>query len=295
MSFTAASPRPLKSVTPDQVTGPQAFHGEGPVWSGNWEELRYLDMLAGDVHRLNIDTGALRRVHLSNVVAAIRPRTMGGMVAATERGFALVDDDFNVDELGELWSDASIRMNDGGCDPAGAFYCGSMAYDMRPGAGRLYRLAPDRSVTVMLDQVTISNGLAWSPDGETVYYVDTPTQRIDVMSYSGSGFADRRPFARIAEADGSPDGITVDSDGGVWVALWGGSGVRRYAPDGTLDLHIRLPVSQVTACAFGGRELDQLFITTSRQGIDATSQPQAGAIFRITPAATGTEPLPFAG
>jgi sugar lactone lactonase YvrE len=282
-------------VRAEQVTGPVTYHGEGPVWSESWGGLRWVDMLAGDVLSLAAD-GTIDRRHVGNVAAALRPRRQGGAVIAVERGFALEDADGAIRYLGELWTDTHVRMNEGGCDPDGRFYCGSMAYDQRPGAGALYRLDPDDSVHVVLDNVTISNGLEWSPDGSLAYYNDTPTQRVDVFDYDGeSGLTGRRPFAEIPAEAGGPDGLTVDEEGGVWVALYGGGAVRRYNPEGVLDEVIEVPAEQVTACTFGGSNLDQLFITTSREGLGGGDDPLAGSVFR---SAVGVASLPvreFAG
>ena len=219
------------------------------------------------------------------------------MVLGLERGFALVDGWREpVRRLRELWTDPGVRMNEGGCDPHGAFYCGSMAYDVEAGAGSLYRLDPDGTVDVVVSGVTISNGLAWSPDGGTAYYVDTPTQRIDAFDYEqGRGLSGRRAVVEVSSEDGSPDGLTIDSEGCLWVALWGGGAVRRYTPDGRLDAVVPLPVSQVTACTFGGAGLDQLYITTSRDGLATGDQPEAGALFRLTPGVRGLPTLPYAG
>jgi sugar lactone lactonase YvrE len=276
-------------VRAEQVTGPVTYHGEGPVWSESWGGLRWVDMLAGDVLSLAAD-GTIDRRHVGNVAAALRPRRQGGAVIAVERGFALEDADGAIRYLGELWTDTHVRMNEGGCDPDGRFYCGSMAYDQRPGAGALYRLDPDDSVHVVLENVTISNGLEWSPDGSLAYYNDTPTQRVDVFDYDGeSGLTGRRPFAEIPAEAGGPDGLTVDDEGGVWVALYGGGAVRRYNPEGVLDEVIEVPAEQVTACTFGGSNLDQLFITTSREGLGGGDDPLAGSVFR---SAVGVASLP---
>jgi sugar lactone lactonase YvrE len=187
-------------------------------------------------------------------------------------------------------------MNEGGCDPDGRFYCGSMAYDQRPGAGALYRLDPDGSVRVVLENVTISNGLEWSPDGSRAYYNDTPTQRIDVLDYDGgSGLTGRRPFATVPVEAGGPDGLTVDEEGGVWVALYGGGAVRRYTPEGVLDEVIEVPAKQVTACTFGGSGLNQLFITTSREGLGNGEDPLAGSLFRAAVGVAGLPVREFAG
>ncbi|MBY8860553.1 SMP-30/gluconolactonase/LRE family protein [Nocardia sp. CA2R105] len=284
-------------ISVEQLTAPVAEHGEGPVWCDRWPGLRWVDMLAGDVLELDSGTGEVRRFPVGTVAAALRPRAETGVVLALERGFALADDEFErITPLPELWSDPGIRMNDGGCDPQGRFHCGSMAYAETPGAGALYRLNLDGSVDVELTDVTISNGLAWSPDGTTAYYADTPTHRVDAFDYSPeSGLSHRRTAIRVPAEHGSPDGLTVDAEGAVWVALWGGSAVHRYSPDGNLLDIVHLPVSQVTACTFGGPTRTDLYITTSRQGIDPATQPAAGALFRASPGVTGRPTLPYRG
>jgi sugar lactone lactonase YvrE len=277
--------------TVDQITDPVAEHGEGPVWHAGWPGLRYVDMLAGDV--LTLGPAGVRRTHVGTVAAALRPCVDGRIVLALQRGFAVADPDLaDVRELGEIWTDPGIRMNDGGCDPDGRFYCGTMAYDETPGAGTLYRLNHDGTTTVILTGVTISNGLGWSPDGSTAYYVDTPTQRIDAFDYESGSLTARRTVVDIPEEDGSPDGLAVDADGRLWVALWGGAAVRCYLPDGTLAEHLPLPVTQVTCCAFGGPDLGDLYITTSQQGVDTGEQPAAGALFLARPGAKGQPTLP---
>lgn len=279
-------------VRVEQITEPLAHHGEGPVWSHTWNGLRWLDMLAGDVLSLSLN-GTVTRRHVGTVVAAVRPRRGGGAVIGVERGFALEDADGAVTTLDPLWRDDRVRMNEGGCDPDGRFYCGSMAYDLRLGAGAVHRLDPDGSTTTVLDSVTISNGLEWSPDGSRAYYVDTVTDRIDVFDYDrAGGLSGRRRFVDVA---GGPDGLTVDGQGGVWVALSGGGSVHRYAPDGILDEVVRLPVTKVTACTFGGPELDRLFITTSREHLDPGAEPAAGALFTCTPGVRGMAVREFAG
>ena len=155
-------------------------------------------MLAGDVLSLEPD-GTVRRSHVGDVAAALRPRRGGGAVLAVERGFALRGRRRHPHALDPVWTDDGVRMNEGGCDPDGRFWCGSMAYDQRPGGAALYRLDPDGSVQRVLDGVTISNGLDWSPDGSLAYYADTATHRIDVFDYDrDAGLTGRRPFVRAA-------------------------------------------------------------------------------------------------
>jgi sugar lactone lactonase YvrE len=281
------------AVKAERFSEPVAFHGEGPVW---WDGLRLVDMLAGDIVSLDRDGAVAGRRHVGRVAAAFRPRRAGGLVVAVERGFALVDGDGAVETLPELWDDPGVRMNDGATDPHGRFYCGSMAYDMTAGAGRLYRLDPDGTVSVVLGSVTCSNGLGWSPDGASAYYIDSLTQRIDVFDYDdAAGLTHRRPFAAVPVEQGLPDGLTVDREGGLWVAFFGGSAVRRYSADGTVDEVLELPVSQVTACTFGGPALDELYITTSRLELSEGEQPEAGSVFRARPGVMGLPPAPFAG
>jgi sugar lactone lactonase YvrE len=278
-----------------QFTDPVAYHAEGPVWSASWGGLRFVDLFAGDVLSIHSD-GAIGRRHVGSVAAALRPRTSGGAVIAVERGFVLEDSAGELRVLPEVWSDDTLRMNDGGCDPDGRFYCGTMAYDQAPGRGSVYRLDADGTVSLQFGGSTISNGLGWSPDGSIAYYVDTPTGRIDIFDYANdTGLTNRRPFARIPDGAGSPDGLTVDAEGGVWVALYGGSAVRRYRPDGVLDGVVELPVTKVTACTFGGADLEQLFITTSRENLVEGAQPAAGSIFMTVPGVVGLPAAPFAG
>jgi sugar lactone lactonase YvrE len=187
-------------------------------------------------------------------------------------------------------------MNEGGCDPDGRFYCGSMEYDQKPGAASVYRLDPDGSVRMVLEGVTISNGLEWSPDGTRAYYTDTATHRIDLFDYDrAAGLTGRRPFVDLAGEGRYPDGLTVDSEGGVWVALADGGAVRRYDVDGRLSGVIELPATKVTACTFGGPLLDHLFITTSREGLAPESEPHAGSLFLAMPGVRGLPVREFAG
>jgi sugar lactone lactonase YvrE len=282
----------MSSMRAEQVTGPVAHHGEGPVWSPRWGGLRWVDMLAGDVLSLAGD-GAVSRRHVGRVAAVVRPRRGGGAVLALERGFALEDADGALTVLDPVWTDDGVRMNEGGCDPDGGFWCGSMAYDQAPGAASMYRLDPDGSVRRIFGDVTVSNGLEWSPDGSLAYYADTATHRVDVFDYdTGAGLTGRRPFVTFPD-DGKPDGLTVDAAGGVWVALYGGGAVHRYDRDGRLDAVVDVPTPHVTACTLGGPRLDQLFVTTSAEGLD--DDPAAGSLFRVDAGVRGLPVREFAG
>ncbi len=280
----------------ERFTDPCTVHGEGPFWDAGRDRLLLVDLLAGAV--VDVDReGRTGRRKLASVAAALRARRDGGYVLATENRFVLLGPDLAEErKLPPVFTDPLIRMNDGGCDPQGRFYCGTMAYAETPGAGTLYRLHPDGSVEVTLRDVTISNGLQWNRAGDTVFYADTPTGRIDRFDFdpASGAFTDQHTFTEI-EGRGHPDGMAIDVEDGIWVALWGGSAVHRYDAAGRLDLVVELPVSQVTACTFGGDDLRTLFVTTSRQGVEAGEQPEAGAVFCYEAGVRGAVQHAFAG
>lgn len=276
----------------EQITDPVAYHGEGPVWSSKWGGLRWVDMLAGDI--LSLANGEVRRRHVGKVAAAMRPRRSGGAVIALERRFALEEPNGDIVELDEVWRESTLRFNEGGCDPEGRFYCGSMAYDKTPGAAAMYRLNVDLSVERILDNLTISNGIEWSPDDSLAYYNDTATGAISVFDYENGELKSRRTFATIPDR-GRPDGLTVDSEGGVWVALADRGQVWRFTPAGRRDAVIEVAARKVTACTFGGDNLDELFITTSRENIAPGADPLAGSLFRARPGVVGRPVREFAG
>jgi sugar lactone lactonase YvrE len=284
------------STRAEQFTEPCTFHGEGPFWDPANNRLLLVDMLAGTIVAVDAE-GDTRRHRLATVAATIRARRGGGYVLATENQFLLLGPDLTEQNaLPPVFTDSQIRFNEGGCDPQGRFYCGTMAYDETPGAGTLYRLDPDGSVSVTLREVTISNGLQWNRASDTVFYADTPTGRVDGFDFdpASGAFTGLRTFTDISGA-GHPDGMAIDVEDGIWVALWGGSAVHRYDRAGRLDLVVDLPVSNVTACAFGGPDLRILFITTSRQGLDPADQPDAGAVFRYEAGVRGAQQHAFAG
>ncbi|MEG9248597.1 SMP-30/gluconolactonase/LRE family protein [Arthrobacter sp. Soc17.1.1.1] len=282
----------------EQISDVCTFHGEGPYWDPRRGELLLVDMMEGDV-LVRHDDGTFDRhdVH-PRLAGVIRGRASGGYVVGVERGFVFADDSFSTLEQGpEAFSDGSVRMNDGGCDTAGRFLCGSMGWEGGFGAGTLYALGEDHGVSALLTGITVSNGLHFSPAGDTAFFADTPTGRIDALGYdiAAGRFTDRRTFAVVEQALGMPDGLAIDTEGGIWAALYGGGAVARFDASGRLSEHIPLPVTNVTACAFGGPDLTTLFITTTQENVPAGSEPQAGALFAVEPGIAGA-PLPmFAG
>jgi sugar lactone lactonase YvrE len=284
-------------VSAEQVTDPIAVHAEGAVWAEAWGGLKWVDMLRGDVLSLRSD-GTVDRLRTGSTVAAmVRPRVGGGFAVVTEREFTLWDADGVREWASEpVWeADAGIRFNEGGCDPDGRLLCGSMAYDRTPGAASVWRLGADRSIERVFDDVTISNGLGFTVDGSRMFYVDTPTRRIDVFDYADGVLSDRRPFVHVAEGVGNPDGLWVDAEDGVWVALYGGAAVHHYDASGALADVVELPATKVTSCTLGGADLSTLYITTSRENLPDGEEPLAGSVFSAPAGVRGTPVRPFAG
>jgi sugar lactone lactonase YvrE len=273
--------------------------GEGPMWDARSGRIAWVDILDRRIHLTDPVTGATESIETPFHVGAIAPRANGGFIAALQDGFWVMGDGPARRIASVPEARPSVRFNDGKCDPVGRFWAGTMAYDQARGAGALYRLDAEGRPTLVIDGVTISNGLDWSLDGGTMYYVDSPLQRIDAFDYvpSTGEISDRRTVVKVAPEMGTPDGLTVDADGGIWVALWGGSAVHRYL-DGRLERVIKLPVSQPTSCAFGGAELDELYVTSASEGLsdsDRRAQPLAGALFRIRPDIRGRPTRSYIG
>jgi sugar lactone lactonase YvrE len=282
----------VTTTTAHHLTTPLAEHGEGPVWFADAGQLRFVDMLAGDILTIDADGALVERRSVGTVAAAFRPRASGGLVIAVERGFALLSREGELTTLPEVWSDPTVRMNDGACDTQGRFLCGTMDYDAAAGRGALHRLELDGSTTTVLEGLTISNGLAFTPDGTSAVFVDSMTQQVRRyrMPADDGPWHEYDVLVEIDPAVGIPDGLCFDSEGGVWVALWNGSAVHRYSATGELTDIVALPVPQVTACALGGADGRTLFITTSALGVDRAEQPQAGAVFTASVSIAG-EPV----
>lgn len=275
----------------DLVLDARADLGEGPAWDTRDGCLLWVDIPRGRLHRFHPDSGVDEVHELGTMPGAVAPHADGGYVLAIERGFAQLRDDDMV-LLADL-ARPGLRMNDGTCAPDGAFWAGTMAVAKTPGAGTLYRLAPDGTVEIKLTEVTISNGLAFTPDGARLYYIDTPTLRVDLFDVTpGQDLLRRRPFVEFPAGHGRPDGLTLDNDGCVWVALFREGAVHRYTPDGVLDLVVELPIRYPTSCAFGGPCGDTLFITSAQAPPDARGSRLDGGLFAIRPGVSG--PAAFA-
>jgi sugar lactone lactonase YvrE len=292
-------------LTAELTVDARAMIGEGPVWDHGSRRLLWVDIPAGVVHRLDPATGASERILAGQPVGSVGIRREGGLVAALRDGFGLLaPGGQGVERLIEVEKDlAANRMNDGKCDCGGRFWAGTMATDHTPKAGALYCLrpaGPGHAVSREVDAITVANGLDWSPDDRLMYYIDSPTQRVDVFDFDPErgSLGNRRPLIQIAAADGLPDGMTVDAEGFLWVALFRSGKVRRYSPAGTPDMEIRLPVTLVTSCAFGGADLGDLYITTARHRLtpaESAAQAVAGGLFVCRPGPIGRPAFHFTG
>lgn len=275
----------------DVAVRAEATLGEGPTWDG--ERLLWIDILGARLHTYDPVSGHRTVRVLDQHIGAVKPRAGGGLVLNLRDGVALLDAD---DSFRWLHHEPvpGRRANDAAVAPDGSLWAGTMRYDEAPGGGTLSRITADGTHRTVLDDVAVSNGTGWSPDGRLMYYIDSPTRRVDVFDHENGRLSERRPFAEIEDGAGFPDGLTVDADGCVWVALWDGGAVRRYTPDGSLDHVITLPTRRVTACAFGGPDLTDLYITTARVGLDAP-HPVAGSLLVVPGAGKGVAQQPFAG
>jgi sugar lactone lactonase YvrE len=279
-------------VWAERLSDRVAWHGEGPVWWPEWG-LRMVDGYAGDVLGIDVRSGReCSRLRVGGYAGAFRPRAGGGLVVGIERGFALVSPHGDVQHLPPVWSDTGLRMNEGACDWNGDFFCGRLREDPpREGHGSLYRLRSlEGECEEVLAGLAVPNGLVFDRSARLAYHIDTPTRLIHCYDYDGTALAEPRVSVDLSGVDGYPDGLTMDRDGHLWVALSGGSAVHCYAPGSDRILErVRVPgAANTTAVTFGGEDLGTLFITTSQQG--PAPGPAAGSVFAVRPGVIGVLP-----
>lgn len=276
--------------------------GEGPIWDEEKGVLYWVDILSSMVYVYDPATGENRGYNVGQHVGTVVPRAAGGLMLAVYDGFAAFDlDTQQLTLIANPEADiADNRFNDGKCDPAGRFWAGTMAYNEQKTQGSLYRLDADFSVHKMLGNIGIANGIVWSLDNRTMYYIDSAANTVRAFDYdlTSGNIANERVVIRT-DGMGLPDGMAIDAEGMLWVAHFGGSCVRRWNPHtGEVISTVQLPASQITACAFGGADLATLYITSAAVGLDATAlarEPQAGSLFAVTPGVKGAPTFKFAG
>jgi len=283
-------------------TTEQTLLGEGARWDARRDELLRVDIVAGQVFRDRvIDDGSLELIRaytLEGTVGAIAPiEGDDGWLLAAGRGFAHLTLDGDVRILAEVVPDDS-RMNDGICDAHGRFWAGSLAHDHRDGAGALWRLDRDGSITKVLDGLTIPNGIGWSLDRRTMYFIDSGPRLIRAFDFDeiAGSISNGRVLVAVDASVGSPDGLAIDAGGDLWVAVYAGGRVQRYAPDGTLKEEHLVPAAQATSCAFAGPGLHRLYVTTATEDWSddqRLAEPTAGLVYHLDTDATGRPADPF--
>lgn len=261
--------------------------GESPIWDAGAGVLRFVDIERPAVHRFDPVTGAHASWTAPCRIGAIGLTKSGRLIAGTEDGFALIDPATGgLEPLDDPEHHLpNHRFNDGKVDPFGHFWTGTMDDRKVDASGALYRVDADRRWTMVDDGYRITNGPAFSPDGGTMYHTDTLARTTYAFDLHPDGnVAGKRVFVVWARGLGNPDGMTTDAEGYLWIAFWGGWCVRRVAPTGEIVAEFKLPASNISSVAFGGANLDRLFVTSARQALDADAleaQPLAGALFEV--------------
>jgi sugar lactone lactonase YvrE len=275
----------------------KASLGEGPIWDGRTQTLYWIDILNKRVYR----EGSVI-AQLDDFIGCIAPRTGGGLVLTTRFGFASLEvDSAKLTSLASPEREPSNnRFNDGKCDPRGRFLAGTMDMGESDPTGSLYSF-DGKSVIKLLDSVTISNGLTWSPDHKTFYYIDTPTRKVRAFEYDleTGAIASPREAVYVPESLGWPDGMTSDVQGNLWIAMWGGAQVTKWDPrTGRLLEQIPVPAKNVSSCIFGGKDLNVLYLTSARKGLDEAAlkeYPLTGGVFRMETNVEGMPTFEFSG
>ena len=292
-------------MKPELLLDAHADLGEGPAWEAATQTLYWVDIRAGNVHHFNPASGSDDCIHLGQSIGCVAPRRNGGLVLALQGRFATIDPAAGVKSLMPIVQpephQPGNRFNDGKCDPAGRFLAGTMDDAENAASGSLYSLAPDGMFRILLTGLRISNGLAWSPDGGTFYHIDTPTRQVTAYDYdlASGAIAAPRPVIQVPPELGWPDGMTSDTEGKLWIAMWGGARLTCWDPaNGKLMETIPFPALNVSSCAFGGPDLTDLYITSACKEMTAAQlkeYPFSGGLFRLWTKVRGMPTFAFAG
>jgi sugar lactone lactonase YvrE len=273
--------------TPELVLDAKAQLGEGPSWDAVTQTLYWINIYAGEIHAFSPESGSDRVIPLGESIGCLAPTKNGELIVASQSGIALLDPATSL-RTSLASPEAGLpgnRFNDGKCDPAGRFLAGTMDNAEVEASGSLYSLSPNGILKTLLSGVRISNGLAWSPDYATLYFIDTPTRTVKAYAYDvGTGdMAKPREAISLPAELGWPDGMTSDTEGNLWIAMWGGAALTKWNPaTGRLLQTIPMPALNVTSCAFGGKDLTDLYITSARKGLSAeqlAKYPLTGGLF----------------
>ena len=288
----------IRQLTAELLSPVGAQLGEGPSWDPVRHMWCWVDITSRAVYLSDESGTTLARWSTPQDVGAALPARDGFLLASRD-GFDFLAEDGTVRPVCAVQPDRpDIRFNDAKCDPRGRAFAGTMAYDETPGEAMLVRLDPGPNARPVLTGLTLGNGLGWSPDGRRMHFIDSPTHQVTQFEYDvdAGEIGARVGAVEIAKDQGMPDGMCVDDTGAIWVALWGGSAVHRYTPDGELDTVVAVPTRHVTSVAFGGPGASTLLITTARFGLGEAvlaEEPDAGGLFVLEPGVTGPAATPW--
>jgi len=281
----------------DVVVNERELLGECPLWDERTRTLWWVDILSPSLKKLS-PSGRPETIRLDEAMGSFAFREKGGLLAAMKSGLYFFDGEKR-EAIGKPESHLpQNRFNDGRCDRDGRFWSGTMMEAMREPVGSLYRIGADRSCVRKRTGITVPNSLAWSPDGRTMYFADSPRRTVGAFDYDRASGEQSNERVFVTTQAGFPDGSCVDADGCLWNAEYGGARVVRYTPAGKVDRVIELPVKNPTCCAFGGGKLDVLYITTAAQRLNEAQlkeQPLAGSLLAIRPGSTGLAESRYAG
>ncbi len=284
-------------MLPELYIDANATLGESPAWDAKTQTLYWIDVLERRLY-----AGQKAILQLDHYVGSLGPRKDGGLVIAQRSGIWILEP--NMRKMRKLVAPrgepAQNRFNDGKCDPRGRFVAGTMDHSEQETSGALYTISKKGRIRRLLKAVRISNGLTWSPDGRTMYFIDTPTRDVLAFDYDldTGAISNTRKIIHFEKSFGWPDGMTTDTDGNLWIANWGGARVSQWKPDGTLLAQFGVAAKNVTSCIFGGPRMNELFITTALVGMDKAEFkrfPQAGGVFRMETNVTGVPSYEFGG
>ena len=293
----------IRFSAPELLVDAHAHLGEGPSWDAEKQSLYWVDIFAGNLHTYIPQTAQANVFTiLGEWVTSVAPTRSGRLIISLGHGLAYLDPNNGlVTRLCEPESDLTgNRFNDGKCAPGGHLIVGSMDNAEEQASGSLYSYSPAGEVVRLLDGISISNGLAWSPDHKTMYYIDTPTRKVMAFDYDqlNAQIANPRVAVEIPDGLGWPDGMTSDGLGNLWIAMWGGAAVTVWNPaNGNLLEKVAVPAHNVTSCCFGGPALNELYITSARKGLSAqhlAELPATGGLFRVQTSVQGMPTFVFA-
>lgn len=265
--------------------------GEGPFWDSKRSRLHWVDIIGKKIISQNLDGSNIHALEVDGNPGCVVLSDDGTMVAGVDNQISSLDGGGNLLKvLADTKEGSGLRFNDGKCDPSGRFWVGSMDRKEKNKLGSLYSWNSIEGLVNREQGVTVSNGMGWSPDNSLFYYIDSPTREVSVYDFdlSTGSINNKRRFISFSEEDGFPDGMTIDNEGRLWIAFWGGSKIMCVNPDSkAIEEVVSFPVSKITSCAFGGEKMDQLFITSAKVQVNEKDEPMAGKTFVVSPGVKG--------